>query len=73
MNLSIRVTNDEHALLSSYANMHAITISEAVKRAVFERIEDEFDIRVGEEAYQEYVADGKKSRPISELWEELGL
>ena len=38
-----------------------------------EKIEEEYDITVGEEAYQEYVDSGKESSPISELWEELKL
>ena len=36
-------------------------------------MEEEYDITVGKEAYDEYVKDGKKSRPISELWKELDL
>ena len=33
----------------------------------------EIDVKIAEEAYEEYVADGKKSRPIEELWKELDL
>ncbi len=73
MSFSIRLTEEERALASSYAKFHSISMAEAFKRALFERIEDEYDIRVGEEAYQEYLADGKKSYPIEQLWEELGL
>jgi len=39
----------------------------------FEKIEDEYDLTVAQEAYDEYVNDGRKSRPISELWKELDL
>ena len=35
--------------------------------------EDVFDAAVANEAYIEYEKDSKKSRPISELWEELEL
>lgn len=45
-------------------------LSEESKKASFERIEDEYDIAVAEEAYREYVESGKKSRPIEKLWEE---
>lgn len=41
------------------------------KKALFEKMENECDIIVAEEAYNEYVNDGKKSRPVSELWKEL--
>ena len=42
-------------------------------RALFEKIEDEYDIRVAEEAHEAYVKSGKKRRPIEELWKETGL
>ena len=50
-----------------------MTLSEAFKQALFERIEDEYDITVGEEAWTEYEESGRKSRPISELWKDLDL
>ena len=73
MPLSIRLSEEERALADSYAKMHSISVSEAFKRALFEKIEDEYDVAVFEEAYNEYVKDGKKSRPITELWDELGI
>jgi addiction module RelB/DinJ family antitoxin len=35
--------------------------------------EDVYDAMIGEQAYAEYVAGGKKSRPIEELLKELEL
>ena len=71
MSFSIRLTQEEKALAQSYAKLHAISLGEAFKQALFERIEDEYDIAVAQEAYDEYVEEGCKSRPISKLWEEL--
>lgn len=34
---------------------------------------DEIDARIANEALAEWEADGKKSRPIEELWNEVGL
>lgn len=73
MAFSIRLTEQERKLVDSYAKLNSISVAEAFKTALFEKIEDEYDICVAEEAYQEYVASGKQSRPISELREELGL
>jgi hypothetical protein len=73
MAFSIRLTEDEKRLAESYAKLHSLSLGEAFKRALFERIEEEYDIAVAEEAYSEYVQDGKKSRPIDELWKECGL
>ena len=73
MSFSIRLTTEEKNLAESYARIHAISLGEAFKQALFEKIEDEYDLTVAQEAYDEYVIDGRKSRPISELWKELDL
>lgn len=73
MSFSIRLTAEEKALAESYAKVHAISVGEAFKRALFERIEDEYDIAVANDAHNEYVKSGYKSRPISALWEDLDL
>lgn len=71
MSFSIRLTEEEKALAESYARMHSLSVGEAFKRALLEKIEDEYDTEVAEEAYREYVEGGGKSRPFSELWKEL--
>lgn len=38
-----------------------------------EQIEDRVDEAIFEEAYEEYLKSGKKSRPIAELWQEAGI
>ena len=53
--------------------LHSMSLGEAFKRALFEKIEDEYDITVADEAYREYIESGNKSRPVSELWKELDL
>lgn len=73
MAFSIRLTDEEKALAKSYAEMHSLTLGEAFKKALFEKIEDEYDQMIAEEAYAEYVASGKKSRPIEELFKELDI
>ena len=73
MAFSIRLTEEEKALADSYARMHNVSLGEAFKNALFEKIEEEYDISIAEEAYNEYIEGGKKSRPIEELWEELDL
>jgi len=73
MAFSIRLNDEEKRLADSYAKMHSISVGEVFKRALFEKIEDEYDIAIADEAYREYLAEGKKSTPISELWKELRL
>ncbi|MCI9455557.1 MAG: toxin-antitoxin system protein [Oscillospiraceae bacterium] len=59
MAFSIRLTEEERLLAESYAKLHSMSLAEAFKRALFERIEDEYDIAVAGEAYQEYLANPK--------------
>lgn len=73
MAFSIRLTEQEKELAESYAKMHSLSLGEAFKRALFEKIEDEYDLKVYNEAYSEYIASGKKSTPIEELWKELDI
>lgn len=73
MAFSIRLTEQERELAESYAKLHSISVGEAFKRALFERIEDEYDLKVFEEAYAEYEKSGRKTTPIEDLWKELDL
>jgi hypothetical protein len=38
-----------------------------------EQIEDRIDEEMLEEAYEEYLKSGKKSRLVSEFWKEAGI
>ncbi len=73
MAFSIRLTEQEKSIADSYARLHSMPLGEAFKRALFEKIEEEYDIAVFDEAYDEYQKNGKKSRPIEELWKELDI
>ena len=50
-----------------------MSVGEAFKQALFEKIEDEYDVAVADEAYQDYLKSGKKSRPVGYLWKDLGI
>ncbi|PID47858.1 MAG: antitoxin [Proteobacteria bacterium] len=73
MAFSIRLTDEERRLADSFAAMNCISLSEAFKRALFEKIEDEYDTAIANEAYDEYIKNGKQSRLIQELWDDLNL
>ena len=73
MAFSIQLTDKERSLADSYAKIHSMTLGEAFKSALFEKIEDEYDITIADDSYNNYVKDGKVSRPIEELWKELDI
>ncbi|OUP64650.1 antitoxin [Pseudoflavonifractor sp. An176] len=73
MSFSIRLTAEEKSLAESYAKLHSMSLGEAFKTALFEKIQEEYDTAVADTAHREYVEGGMQSRPISALWEELDL
>ena len=73
MAFSIQLTDKERSLADSYAKIHSMTLGEAFKSALFEKIEDEYDVTIADDSYNNYVKNGKVSRPIEELWKELDI
>ena len=73
MSFSIRLNDEEKMLADSYAKLLGMALGEAFKTALFEKIEDEYDVSLADEEYKEYVDNGCKSQPIDELWNELGI
>ncbi len=71
MMVSIRLSKEEKELSEDYAKLHSLSLGEAFKRALFERIEDEYDNEVANEAYKEYVDSGRKSIPSEVFWNEM--
>lgn len=71
MAFSIRLTPEEKTLAESYAKLHSLSLGEAFKKALFDRIEDEYDVTVANEAYKDYLASGCKSTPVEVFWREL--
>ena len=73
MAFSIKLTDEERKLAKSYAKKHSLSLDEAFKQALFEKIEDEYDTAVADKAYKDYLNDGFKSTPIKDFWKELDL
>jgi hypothetical protein len=67
-----RLSDDEKVLVEDHAESRSRSLSEAFT-CPFEKMEDEYDVALGQEAYAEYIANQKESHPISELWKECDL
>ena len=72
MTISLRLSEDDTRLIKDYAKLHGVTVSEFMRRAALEKIEDELDSSAAEKAYAEYLAD-----PVTyshdEIMKEFGL
>lgn len=54
--ISLRVSENEKSWMESYAQLHGLNLSDAIKAAFFEKLEDEYDIKT----IREYEADPDK-------------
>ena len=57
MPISLRLSPEDANLIKSYAKLHKVSVSELVRRAVLEKIEDEHDLKLYERAMREHRAD----------------
>ncbi len=57
--ISIRVTKKESELIKKYAELQGKSVSEIMRKAVLEKIEDEFDIYIYGEAKKDYETNAK--------------
>ena len=67
MTMTLRISEKDSKLIRDFARFQGITVSEFMRRAALERIEDELDLRDAEKAYAEYLAD-----PVTYSHEEMG-
>lgn len=73
MAISIRTTEAEEAVYKDLAAFYGISVSALIRQTMNKMIEEYYDTEDAEEAYKEYIESGRQSRPVDELWEELGL
>lgn len=67
--ISIRLSDKEDLLVKNYAKMHKISVSELIRASVIEKIEDEIDLKIFDEA----LSSMKRTYSLDEVKKELGL
>lgn len=71
--ISLRVPEEELNIFKSYAKLNNSSLSEIIRLTMLERIENEYDLNAFAEYEKEKSSGTLKTRPITELWEELEL
>ena len=71
--ISVRVNDDEMSVLENASKMYTGGISSMIKKIVFERLEDEYDLSVAKEYLQEKKAGTYKTKPVEEVCKDLGI
>jgi len=66
MTISVRLNDEDSRLFRKYAELNNMTISELVRQAIIERIEDEYDLKAYYEAMEEF-----KKNPVTYTHEEV--
>ena len=72
MTISLRMNEADSKLIKAYAEVNGISVSELFRQAVMEKIEDEYDLKVFEEAMAEYNKN-PVSYPLEDLLQEYDL
>lgn len=70
--ITVRVTEEEKAFLDEMAKFEGKSLSELLKTATLESLEDKYDAKTGDLAYDRYLKN-PVSRPLSELKAEYEL
>lgn len=72
MTISVRLSDDDTRLIKTYAEMNNMSLSDLIRIAVIEKIEDEYDLKCYEQALKEYK-ENPKTYTLDEVKKELGL
>lgn len=72
MTISVRLNDEDTKLIKAYADMNNISLSDLIRNAVLEKIEDEYDLKCYEKAMAEYKKN-PKTYTLKEVKKELGL
>ena len=69
---SVRMSKEEEELIRAYCELHGLNISTALKEALLEKIEDEYEIKWAEKAIKEFKKD-PKTYSFDEVMKMVGL
>jgi hypothetical protein len=71
--VSLRVSAEEKTWMESYAKVQGISLSDAIKAAFFEKLEDEYDLKIIREYEAEKAKGDMQYYTHAEMKERLGL
>lgn len=72
MTISVRLNEEDTKLIKAYADMNNISLSDLIRNAVMEKIEDEYDLECYKKAMKKYK-ENPKTYTLDEVKKELGL
>lgn len=70
--LTLRINDDDNKLVRDYAQANNITISDLIRDSVFEKIEDEIDVKLYNQAMKDHH-ENPQDISFDEMMAELGF
>ncbi len=75
MTISVRLNDKDTDLIKAYAKLNNISISDLVRDAILEKIEDEYDLKCYYDAMEEFKRNPKtyttdELKQMMELWDD---
>ncbi len=71
--ISVRVTDEEKEMLEKAKKMYNCGISTLFKKITFEKLENDFDLKIIEKYEKSKKEDTLELMPIDEVWERLEI
>ena len=71
--VTMRVTEEEKNWMENYAQVIGVNLSDAIKNAFFEKLEDEYDLKIAREHAERKAKGLVKYYSLAEAKKELGL
>lgn len=72
MTISVRLNEEDTNLIKTYAEINNISLSELIRNAILEKIEDEYDLKSYDKAMKKYKAN-PKTYTLDDIKKELDL
>lgn len=72
MTISVRLSEEDTKLIKNYADINNISLSELVRNAILEKIEDEYDLECYKRAIEKFNKN-PKAYTLDEVKKELDL
>ena len=70
--LSFRLEEHINEALETYITKKGITKAEFIRSAIIEKLEDDFDVLMADEQFQQWDKDGKKVKTMEEMMNQYG-
>ena len=72
MTVSVRLNKQDEILIKKYAELNNMSLSDLIRNAVIEKIEDEYDLKAYEKSMEEYKKN-PKTYTLEEMKKELNI